>query len=373
MGQPYRIAVLSYNKSKYSETFIQNQVKHLEGEVHYLYGGAPPRFYGNDEPLVRPDVFSFLKQVKANEGAEEKLLAAIENYLVQNRIDVVLANYAITALPVMEICQRRKIPLVVHFHGWTAYRNTVLEQYGQQYPRLFKIATDIIAVSQDMSHQLQKLGAPEKKISVIPCGADEELFTYTHHSKNPPVFLSIGRFCDTKNPHLTLLAFSIAAQKIKGAKLIMAGGDEGLLNTCHTLVKAHGIENRVEFKGVQTHQQVAQLMHRSFALVQHSATTIQGEKEGTPVTVLEAALSGLPVIATKHGGIADIFTDNENALLCAEFDVETMAANMVKLATETMLAERLAQNAAATVKGSYTLNHYIRALNRVISHAISHK
>ncbi|MBK8659457.1 MAG: glycosyltransferase [Bacteroidetes bacterium] len=257
------IAVVSYNYQQYSETFISHLVKNLPFKVHYLYGGELPAFYGDYRPFL-PEMGwgKWCVETKALVGKkiQEQHKEAVEQYLLKNNIQAVHANYSFTALPLMDICERNKIPLIVHFRGWTAYRQTILDKYGAQYPKLFSIAAAVICVSADMKQQLIRLGCPENKITIIASGADTAYFHYQNHSANPPVFLSVGRFCDTKNPHLTILAFSKVLQEIPDAKLVMAGGDETLLSACFTLCKALKIELAVSFKGVLTHEQVAEEM-----------------------------------------------------------------------------------------------------------------
>lgn len=368
------IAVLSYNKDKFSETFIANQVKHLQGNVHYLYGGGLPQYYGNNIPFVKPasKIAQLVHETVLGISHDQQHLNAIEKYLTDNKIDAVLANYAVTALPVMELCHKLSIPLIVHFHGWTAYRKSFLQEYGSRYPRLFNIAAAVVAVSNDMKQQLISLGAPAEKIAVVTCGADESMFEYNNHAEKRRQFLIAGRLCDTKNPHLSIQAFSMAAKQIPEATLIIAGGDEGLLNTCINLIKSLGIEGKVEYMGIQSHSEMQQLMQQSFAILQHSATTIEGEKEGTPVTLLEAALSGLPIIATKHAGIGEVFKDGYSALLCNELDVQQMAENIQLLANNKQLYATLSQNARQVVLENHTLSKYIETLNSVINKCVHH-
>jgi glycosyltransferase involved in cell wall biosynthesis len=371
----YNIAILSYNKDKYSETFIRNQVKHLDGKIHYLYDGAPPKFWGRDEPFVGADFISQAAQKFSRTvtgiSAEEMHLRAVEKYLVQNKIDLVLANYSITAIPLLDICKRNGIPLVVHFHGWTAYRKSVLDVYGQYYPRLFEIAAGIIAVSDDMKIQLQKLGAPFEKITVAPCGADEQMFRFSDHSQNDLKFLCIGRFSQTKNQHLSILAFAAALPVVPGARLVFVGGDdEGMLGACYSLVKALRLESNVEFKGILTQNEVAELMKAGYALLQHSATTWEGDKEGTPVTILEAALAGLPIVSTNHTGIGELFEHETSALLSDEYDVEAMTKNIIRIAGDRELAGEIAVKAGERAQ-NFTLTKYITILNELFAKLIA--
>ena len=368
------IAVVSYDANKYSETFIRYLVENLPFEVHPFYNGELPRYHHDNQPFLPNSGWrKVLIAIKELWGTNEKKQQedAIEAYLIQNKIQVVYCNYSITALPFMDICERNSISLIVHFRGWTAYRQTILDKYGHLYPRLFTLASAIICVSSDMKKQLMLLGAEENKISVIPSGANTEIFTYSNHALNPLVFLAVGRFCDTKNPHLTILAFSKVLQQLPNAKLVMVGGDETLLCACINLCKALKIENHVQFKGILPQHMVFEEMKGAYAFVQHSALTCLNEKEGTPNSIMEACASGLPVIATRHAGILDVVVDGITGLLCDEFDLDAMADNMIRVARDKELAYRLGVNASKHIKENFTAKQCIDKVTAVITKAIS--
>ena len=64
------------------------------------------------------------------------------------------------------------------------------------------------------------------------------------------IFLSVGRFAETKSPHLTILAFHEVLKSIPDAEFRMIGkdGGGGLFEACHILVKALNIEEKVFFR-----------------------------------------------------------------------------------------------------------------------------
>lgn len=65
--------------------------------------------------------------------------------------------------------------------------------------------------------------------------------------------------------------------------------------------------------------------------VQHSVEAMTGDCEGTPVAILEAQCSGLPVVATRHTGIADVIVNGKTGFLCEEGDIDGMAENMIRV------------------------------------------
>jgi glycosyltransferase involved in cell wall biosynthesis len=295
----------------------------------------------------------------------ERSLAAI---LRRDRTDVVLAEYGPTGVAMVGPCHIARVPLVVHFHGYDAYRYDLLEQYGTRYSDLFLRAAAVIAVSDDMRRQLVGLGAPEQRVHHIACGVDVDLFDECSPEDNPPRFLAVGRFVDKKAPVLTLLAFAGAARSFPDAHLSMIG-DGPLRTTCEDLSVALGIGDRVSFPGVVEHAEVAREMARSRCFVQHSVRPPSGDSEGTPVAVLEASASGLPVVATRHGGIPDVVADGITGVLVAERDVEGMAEAMIEFANDPGLAGRVGASGRNRVRNRNRLDIALDRLRSVVGEA----
>ena len=68
-------------------------------------------------------------------------------------------------------------------------------------------------------------------------------------------------------------------------------------------------------------------MSECFGFVQHSVTASNGDKEGTPVAILEASLAGMPIISTSHAGIKDAVEHNITGVLSEEYDVDEKELN----------------------------------------------
>ena len=107
-----------------------------------------------------------------------------------------------------------------------------------------------------------------------------------------------------------------------------------LLNASKNIAKIIGTGNNVIFTGAITPARYQQILLESRAYVQHSITADDGDMEGTPVSVMEASAAGIPVISTFHAGIPDVIVDGKTGLLCKELDVESMAVNMLRLASD---------------------------------------
>ncbi|MDB4054742.1 glycosyltransferase [Akkermansiaceae bacterium] len=251
-------------------------------------------------------------------------------FLKNHGVKVVLAEYGFTGAKLLEACQKADIPLVVHFFGYDAYNVEEIEPFLDTYSLMFNQAAAFMSVSQSMVVKLEEMGAPPAKVHYVPSFVDTEMFPLVSPGKAPPVFLGVGRFVEKKAPHLTLLAFASVLNKVPEARLEMAG-DGPLLGSCKWLAKALKIDHAVTFHGAVSHKWFAQAMGRVRCFVQHSVEAANGDSEGTPVAVLEAQCSGLPVVATRHTGIADVVEAEVTGYLCEEGDYETMANDMLKV------------------------------------------
>ena len=361
------IAVVSVNKRKASETFIHNHVRHLPADVHYLTGDYLPVRHcrgldGEDTPFVPGAEVPREDWERERAGRAE----AIGRYLRQHQIEAVLTEYGLSGVEMAPICRDLKIPLVVHFHGFDAYRQDILRDYGGRYAELFATADAVVGVSRHMCRQLESLGAPPRKLHWNPCGFDPDLFEYHDAGRQPPLFLAAGRFTEKKAPYLTILAFERVHRVCPDARLSMAG-DGDLHPTCEVLVSALGLGQAVRFLGEIPHREVAARMAEARAFVQHSITPPSGDREGTPVAVTEASAAGLPVVATRHGGIPDVVLEGESGILVDECDLAGMAEAMIELVRDAGVATAMGRAGHERVRQDFSLKAHIERLWSVIS------
>jgi len=337
------ICFTSPSKNAYSETFIQNLKQTIEGNIFYCFGGYFPTD-SEDGKLKNHDSAPLILKGISKLGLLQKPIREIyfESYLKQKKIQVIIANYGPSGVEVSEVAKRLGIPLIVHFHGFDASLNTIINHFKDSYRKMFEIAKAIVVVSNEMEQTIIDLGADEKKVFLIRC-APANSFTSISPDYNSNQILVIGRFVEKKAPYLSLLAFKKAQEKIPDLRIKFIGEGE-LFQVCKDISLALKIKN-IGFSGVMSAQSIAEEMANSFCFVQHSKTASTGDKEGTPVAILEAMASALPVISTYHAGIPDVITNDENGILVSEGDVQGMAEAIVKLYRDRNLAENLGKNA----------------------------
>ena len=367
------VLVVSPVRNAYSETFIKAQIEGLPTRVEVLFGVPPEAEDDQGRPLrpkwARRVRFLIAKAFGARTAARWDAYL-LDRFLVSRGIRAVLAEYGPTGTRLIDACRRRSIPLITYFYGFDATDRDVIEGLRVEYDRLLKGGSELIAVSHDLENRLYDLGATAGAIHCIPCGVDVDRFSGSDPAANPRVFLATGRFVEKKAPDLTLLAFSRVLARVPDAQLLMVG-DGPLLGVCQRMAGALGLGGSVRFLGPLPHRQLADLLRGARAFVQHSVTAPSGESEGTPVAILEAGASGVPVVATRHGGIPDIVIDGETGFLVNEGDIDAMADRMIGLALDPGLAGRLGARARSHVTAEFRFSESLDRLWSVVDDAIS--
>ena len=233
---------------------------------------------------------------------------------------------------------------------------------------MFLAAHRVVSVSNHMVHQLECLGCPTERIFLNTYGVDLNLFDSARPERVGPLFLALGRFVEKKGPLLTLKAFAEVAKTETAARLVMLG-DGPLRQRCVEFARDLEIDNQVEFPGVVDHEEAAGWMRRARCFVQHSLQAENGDSEGTPVALLEASSSGLPIVSTKHGGIPDAVVDGVGGFLVEEGDFDGMARHMLCLARDPTLAGSMGAAGRRHIEAHYSLEQSLDRLRQVLREA----
>ena len=373
MSAKYNLCIIKPNKSAFSETFIQAHIEGLAGNKKVLYGGTFPVYDHEDKTLIRSKVglVSYLIQKKIFKRQRINVRTrALKKYLDNQKIDIVFAEYGMVGASVTEACKLANLPLIIHFHGADVYHRDTIEKYKTLYQEAFKYGSAFIAVSADMVEDLKRMGAPADKIYNASCGVNTKTFSALDISESKKYFLFVGRFVEKKSPASLIKAFKVVVEKYPDAKLWMVGNGP-LFNDAKNLIQQLGLGDHIILTGVQKPEEIRDLMKKMRGFVQHSVTAANGDKEGTPVTILEASSSGLPVVSTRHSGIKEAVIDKVTGFLVDEYDITGMAEKIILLASSPELAVKFGKAGHDYMVNNYDINLRITLLNSIIENSIN--
>ena len=365
--QAQRMLVFAPTRRAASETFVRANLAGLPFAVS--------AYFGDEFPLNQPDRLAYGLSVLVSKActrlgwlrlAEWPAALVALALIRRHRPDVVLAEFGFHAVRVMQAAAFAEIPFVVHFRGSDLSAQRRIGVLRGRYRRLVSIASGGVCKSKQMAAKLEQLGMLPSRILISASGANPALFKAGNPALAAPVFLAVGRFVAKKGPLKTIRAFAL--QPIGELWMV---GDGPLFEDARRLVQDLQLQARVCFLGVKTQPEVADLMRQVRVFVQHSLIAPDGDSEGNPVSVMEAQLSGLPVVATRHAGIPDVVLDGCTGLLVEEGDVQGMAAAMERLMADPGLAARFGSAGRDRVLAGFTLGHHLQALTGFLQQQIT--
>jgi len=121
------------------------------------------------------------------------------------------------------------------------------------------------------------------------------------------------------------------------------------------------LQNRVAFRGASTHAEVVAVMQQSDIFVMPSTPARDGDRDGLPNVLLEAAACGLPIVSTRAGAIEDFLNEN-CAWLCAPGDAGVLAQTIQNAIENYDESLRRAQNARTRVEENFDVDRNIEIL-----------
>jgi len=168
-----------------------------------------------------------------------------------------------------------------------------------------------------------------------------------------------SRLSEEKGCHLSLMAFARLVKKHPTARLSIFG-DGPQRSDLEKMAADLGLTGRIDFHGYVNQTDLAAQMTNHDIFIQHSL-----RKEGSPVSIVEAMASGLPVISTPVGGIADLVLDRETGLIIKEGDVSSMAEAMEVL-VDANVRRTMGRAAVARALTYFNSNIQTEVLGRIL-------
>lgn len=202
---------------------------------------------------------------------------------------------------------------------------------------------------------LQNLApAYSKKIIYAPHGIESKTIEFGAWNVPPvPQFLAVGRLVEKKGFGVLLDACAILRSRgfAFNCRII---GDGPLRDPLKQRTQRLDLNDCVQFSGALPQDEVLAAMREASCLVVPAITAADGDRDGLPNVILEAAACGLPLVASRAGAIEE-FVDKTTGLLCAPHRAETLAEAIETIFLLPDQTEKRRQNARRRVENSFDL------------------
>lgn len=262
-----------------------------------------------------------------------KTVAKINN---TSPVSLIHANAgSVSAWSAIQVARKYRIPCVVTYQGTEVHTILANRRKGWKLCRdSFRFADLNIPVSRSLESILKEHAQPQGRCEFLLRGVDHTRFFPSGEKAKESIVLFVGRIEKSKGVFELLSAWDQVARACPDSELWMVGPDQTGEQFMRE-VRSHGHTNSIKVTGPLPLSDVASLMRKAQVLC------LPSHREGTPNCIMEALASGLPVIATRVGGIPDIVEHNKTGILVDTGDVQGLAAALKSLLQDSTYRARM--------------------------------
>ncbi|MFL6588740.1 MAG: glycosyltransferase [Chthoniobacterales bacterium] len=326
------------------------------------------------KPRNNPLRHGWLKWVKQKPAIVYRGEYQMLSKLLERRgADLMHIYFGHTGVHLLPFIERWHKPCVVSFHGADVAEKKDIRDYGPKLRELFNAVPLVLARSKSLAERLLSLGCPPERLRINRTGVPLHEFPFIR--RDAPIdgrwrFMQACRLIPKKGVATSLCAFAIFQKEFPNAELIIAG--KGPLQPhLEELAEELGIARKVHFRGFLSQQELLGLYGTSHAFLHPSETPPDQNQEGIPNSILEAMATGLPVVATKHGGIPEAVEAGRSGWLVEERDFEALAAAMKNLVRSPHAFREMGALASESVAANFEQREQIRQLESHYNEAVA--
>lgn len=350
----------------YTETFIADQGQSLP-TYRPIYCGfqRDSSGYGlieQSRPLLLEDCSPFPAAAKLRQRLGLGVSQAWLERILQRHPNLIHAHFFNDGIDAISLAERLDIPLVTTVHGHDITKHANASAGSATTRRFFDRVDALIAVSDFIADAALARGCPAEKLIRHYIGIDLEKFDQRKMETEQPSLLFVGRLVEKKGCTYLLQAMARLRERYPGLELTIVGEGD-LRQQLQQEALERGLE--VIFAGAMSAEQIRDELARCWLFVAPSVTADDGDAEGLGMVFLEAQALHTPVVSFRSGGVVEAVEDGVSGLLCAERDVDALAANISELLDDRCLRRDIGANGRRRVERLFDIRKQCAKLESI--------
>lgn len=306
-----------------------------------------------------------------------KLFDIYPSYVWQawkHEVTILHAHFGVLGYQMLPISKLLDIPLLTTFYGFDLSRLPRQKPiWIERYRKLFAEGTTFLTEGSHMAEQLMDLGCPPDKIRVHHLGVDPSTYDFEPRHTGGDVLriLMVGRFTEKKGMKFGIEGFSRFCKQGGCGHLTIVGDStkpttKPIKDEIYDVVRREGIEDLVDFKGLLSVEELRDEYYHHHVLLVPSIEASDGDNEGgAPVTIIEAAATGMPSIGSNHCDIPEVVRDGKTGVIVAERDIDGFAQALSQLYVSPETVETMGRAARRHVETEYDARKQGRHLDEI--------
>lgn len=292
-----------------------------------------------------------------------KLIPRLAEIIKQEEIEIVHARSRVPAWIAYFACRGTGAVFVTTCHGYySLHMMSQVMGWGKR----------VIALSNAIArHMIEDFGVPCERIRLVPRSVDLAKFKYISPEQKRKKEFNVGiiaRIRPIKGHLYFIKAMAKVARVVPHLKIWIVGeapqSGAAYKEQVQVLTKRLGLWHCTEFLGTQSN--IPEILSHLDLLVM---ATVTNEAFGR--VIVEAQAAGVPVVATRVGGVVDIIEDKETGLLVSPQDASAISDAVIKLFKDPQLCRRLSLKALKKAQEKYNLDLFVENTLQVYKEALS--
>lgn len=287
------------------------------------------------------------------EGNDYRLPFRLSRLFRSERIDVINTHNWAVFLEGALAAKLARVPVRIHtVHGpYTDYpaawkgqlkrwlRHTLERWLARSFNRIITVSDSI------QPYLIGQIGIQPARITTVHNGIAARTIAHPPRGEQT-TFITVGRLATIKNHTLLLRSFALLTRQYPQCRLIIVG-DGPQRQQLEQLIRELGIGHAASILGFRS--DIDELLGKADIFV------LSSNYEGISIALLEAMRAGLPVIATRVGGVPETVRDRETGLLVAANDESAFLEAMLQLVSTPDLQKKFGQAGHAFFKKEFSL------------------
>lgn len=357
-------------KQRVVDLYTDSKCKVLKSHFRLLTRST--RRYFSAFKVMLADVFKLLSQRQPRTAIGQAYrffyAARLADELLKHRCDHLHVHFA--HIPT-DIAMYASVMSDIGF-SVTAHANDLFER-GWLLPEKVSRSRFFGTISEFNQRFLVEKGADEKRIEIIRCGVDASQFSPRQvQTMSEPIKLGlVGRLVEKKGVDVAIKAVSGLREQGRNVILYIAGSGP-LTAELKELAFDLGLdEQAVIFLGAIPHKEVAEFVTSLDVFVLPCKQDSQGDMDGIPVVLMEAMLSGVPVVSCHVSGIPELVIDGKTGR-CVEADnPQALMVAIDSILSDPQMTQSLCHAAELLVRQQFSLPENAAKLNQLFRQSVT--
>lgn len=307
--------------------------------------------------LVAAGVKHVSYDIKTKSEVSPKIFLAlpkISRFIKEKKIDVIHAHTRVTQVTAAMLCRLTGTPYVTTCHGF--YKKRLSR-------KLFPCwGAETVAISEAVrDYLIRDYRLADSKVCLIHAGVNPHMFLQVdegvkrqrrqqYNLGGEPLIGIIARLTEEKGHRFLIEAMKQIVKEIYNAHLLIVGRGR-IEKDLKEAVDLAGLNNCIHFYPVVN--QTTEILPLLDVFVLPSLD------EGFGLSILEAQAAGLPVVASRVGGVPDLIKDGETGILVAHQDIDGLAKAVIEILKDKKRAKELGSNARRFVEEEFSVGQFV--------------